>query len=234
MKVLGYLLSCVILVSRPIIADESGPSIMRFEYVVSGEKPIRLSRLLEVRQKGEERFRTHYLLSVGDELFYEGVEVDQKDRSRRFWLETGKKEESSEFSIGPRVEALTRDEVEKRIGLLRVGQNTLRVAVDDASRLTVKVRVRSMLDGWRAEKLDALRRIFTTMAACNVEMGRGDLLSLFFPDVVERTTPCPQMPTASEPDPMRDRKFILLEPSLTDVLKRPAKLTSGIADKKVQ
>jgi hypothetical protein len=202
--------------------------LSRTEYLAPGERPLRLSRIIEQFPAQRKFYREHSLLSVGDDsLFYLRMEVDLLQPSRHFILKTGKRSEECESYSDAREPDLTSDEVHARMWIVRVGDEKLKASIDDINVETVKLRIAGMLSTWRPKLLSDLRSLYQAIQRCSLQITKGDLLRFLFSDDKAERGNCQYQFAFAPPDPVRDQRFVPLEQDLASLLKRPAELLNA-------
>jgi hypothetical protein len=205
-----------------------GPSVLRVEWL-SSDGQTRISSLQVIAdQRGKPlpdgTASLHLLLSKGATIIYERMELDARSKERHTWLTTGQDKESVEYLLGLPEAGLTEAENQLRIGALRApGLSDVKTSREDAHLPTVQLRVQRVLAGWRAETVVAARQIYIAIAACHLRVAKGDLLPILFPGI-SSDAECPVQFHAAQPDPARDQQFLIVNPELGEILKRPTRL----------
>lgn len=207
----------------------SEKKLVRTELLAESEGGLRFTHLLDpTKLEGHQRLASYYLFSVGGDIsFVERIEIDQGNQSRRFLIATERKNERVEFVRDGRDPRLSVDEQRQKVGFLRTRDEELKIAADDAGLKTVRLRTRAILDGWRADRVEALRKVYRAIVGCQLPIGKGDLLPILFPDVAGEQTAvaCPYQFKRVDPDPARDIRFVSIEPELASWLKKRFALT---------
>jgi hypothetical protein len=204
------------------------PSVLRVEWLNS-DGHTRISSLQVLAdQRGKPlpngTVSAHLLFSNDAVVVYERMELDANTKERHTWLTTGHEKEAVEYLLGLPEANLTEAENGLRIGMLRAPSlPDVKTSREDAHLPTVQLRIQRFLAAWRPETVTFLRNIYTAIATCHLRVAKGDILPLLFPAITSDAE-CPTQFHSAVPDPIRDQQFLVVNPELGEILKRPAKL----------